>query len=372
MATVLPDRALVLLRYGDVEGSFAKDGSRVVGSIVMSAVNAGCNREYVHRLLADPQHRGGFCTLRRRRNLDAWFDREWRRAVAKVKASPAIGDRNEATVVATELMEQADRMRWTGVGGGTDRVVYTFALTVAARTGRLSNLALSVREVGENARVGRETAGKSLHRLATRGLLRCTSPSKGKEAAVWEVRQNPDTLPHTRHPYVGPVCPGGVTPPTDVWRYKGLGHSTERIHALLSEDALSAQCIATAFGVTKRTVQRHLAKLAAFGLAERTSDGWIRGNVEPVELEEDLGVKGMTEKQHNAHQHDRDQRAQAMARHAAQESAPFVVDPETGEILYLAEMVAPPIAPPIGLPTFARTSAELRRDSRRTHLQVAA
>ena len=80
----------------------------------------------------------------------------------------------------------------------------------------------------------------------------------------------------------------------------------------------------------------------------------------------------MTEKQHNAHQHDRDRRAQAMARHVAQESAPFVVDPETGEKIYLAEMIAPPIAPPIGLPMFARTSAELRRDSRRTHLQVAA
>ena len=233
MATVLPDRALVLLRYGDVEGSFAKDGSRVVGSIVMSAVNAGCNREYVHRLLADPQHRGGFCALRRRRNLDAWFDREWRRAVAKVKASPPIGDRNEAIVRATELMEMANGMQWTGVGGGTDRVVYQFLLQVAARTGRLSNLALSVREVAEEAKVGRETAGKSLHRLAARGLLRCTSPFQGQGGRRLAAATDPGHTPPHRSSLCGTRVSG--------WRHPHRRLAVQRAGTLDRADSRPPQ-----------------------------------------------------------------------------------------------------------------------------------
>lgn len=338
METVLPDRALVLLRYGDLEGNFDGDGSRIVGSIVMTAVNTGCNREFVRSLLADPQHPGGFCALRRRRrNLDAWFDREWDRAAAKAKASPPVGDRHEATVRSTELIDHVDELGdWRGTGGASDRSVFLASLRIAQRSGRLGNLALSCREVGELAKVGRDTAGKAMHRLADRGLLRCTSASSGTDAARWEITGGDVGRTLSTHRSRGWYpCVRVASPPSDTWRWAGLGHATRRVHEHLSEDAVSAQCLATALGVTKRTVQRHLAKLADIGLADRTEDGWIRDEADPVDVEEELGVKGMTEKQHEDHVLERKRRADARARFASTSSAPFVVDPETGEIVDL-------------------------------------
>jgi hypothetical protein len=70
----LPDRAWNLLRHGDSENRYDGDGSRLVGAVVLLAVNSGANRDWTRSLLADPQHPGGFAALRRRRDVDRWFD----------------------------------------------------------------------------------------------------------------------------------------------------------------------------------------------------------------------------------------------------------------------------------------------------------
>ena len=90
--SALADRYMVLLRHGDTEGAYGNDGSRMVGAIVLHAVNRKVPKETVFRLLANPQHRGGFAALRRHRNLERWFDAEWKRAQRRVADHPLIQD----------------------------------------------------------------------------------------------------------------------------------------------------------------------------------------------------------------------------------------------------------------------------------------
>ena len=87
----LSDRFHCLLVYGDTEGEYDGDGSRLIGAIILNAVNNGCDREYVFRLLSNPQNKGGFTAFRHKRsNLRRWFDRELGqcRAPGSVPSSP--------------------------------------------------------------------------------------------------------------------------------------------------------------------------------------------------------------------------------------------------------------------------------------------
>jgi DNA-binding MarR family transcriptional regulator len=183
----LPDRAWNLLRHGDPENRYDGDGSRLVGAVVLLAVNSGANREWVRSLLADPQHPGGFAALRRRRDVDRWYGREWSRALAKVRESPPVTGRHDATMRAAELAEHAMSLGWRGVGGATDLAVYGFALGVAARAGRLSPLALASRAVAEGVGITHPTATRSLGRLVDRKLLRRVENGAGRFAAQFAV-----------------------------------------------------------------------------------------------------------------------------------------------------------------------------------------
>lgn len=377
MTGKLSDRAMVLLRHGDVDGLYEGDGSRVVGSIVLDALNNGCQRDYVRRLLMDPAHKGGFACLRRRRgNLDAWFDREWSRAAVKVASSPMVGDRHEATARATKLAGQAEELEWKGIGGATDLAVYRYVLAVAQRSGRLGPLGLAVREVAEGARVGRETAGKSLGRLQARGLLQRVASGSGTTTAVYavtggrtsdtrgskggrtpdtstlggrtsaigrtsDIGRRSDTLSHT-DPYVGYECPTYV--PSDAWRWRGLGLTKARAWAHLSDETLTTSALAEILNVTPRTARRHLVVLAEHGLAERFDDAWIRGPASPDDVAEEVGTDGTLDHQRQRHQLERQLHDQALAELVQQaNAAPFTVDPETGEVICLDALSEPPV-----------------------------
>ncbi len=221
----LSDRAMVLLRYGDTENRYDGDGSRIVGSIIVDAVNHGCQRDYIRRLLGDPQHKGGFASLRRRRNVDRWFTGEWTRAMAKVTDSPVLGDRHEATMRAVELAQAAEGMQWKGTGGATDHAVWRHVLGVAARAGRLAPLALAVRDVAESVGIERSTAGRSLHRLANEDCSGASLPageptlrSTGCDTTAPQWTEQPETPRRRRRPTVGdaatPLLPTPVIP---VW-----------------------------------------------------------------------------------------------------------------------------------------------------------
>lgn len=363
MTAQLSDKALLLLRHGDTEERFDGDGSRIVGSIVLDAVNRGLHRDYLRRLLKDPQHRGGFACFRRRRDLDRWLDKEWDRATAKVQRSPTIGDRNEATLRAVELTEHVECLTWKGTGGATDRAVWLFVLSVAGKAGKLGPLALAVRTVAEGAGVEHRTAGRSLARLVDRGLLRRIAVGRGRHASLFQVQgiscptgqkadatapqwrsqigRNCPTPSHTGS-HVGPVW--GTCVPSDAWRWRGLGQAKARTWALLSAEPLTTAELADALGVTPRTARRHLAALAEHDLAEHDDEGWIRGPASPDDVAEQIGTAGMAERQRERHDLERRLHDQALDAHAAVvDEPPFYIDPETGEIIPTEDLSPAPV-----------------------------
>lgn len=353
---------MVLLRHGDTEGRFPGDGSRVIGSIVFDALNRGCQRDYILRLLKDPQHKGGFACLNGRRgDLDRWFERYWARAAARwADRAWDVGDRHEATMRAVELAEHVDCMKWKGIAGNVDRAVYLFVLTVAARAGRLGPLGLSVREVAEGVGIDRRTAGRSLARLVERGLLWPIAAGRGRYAATYQVDggrkcptvpsqaadvgapQSPPeghagggrNCPTPSHPPVGMGPDWGTYVPSDAWRWRGLGLAKARTWGLLSDDGISTSALAGLLGVDPRTARRHVAALAEHGLAARLDGAWVRGPADPDAVAEEIGTAGTLERQRQRHQLERRLREEARIAHAATHGgAPFAVDPETGEVI---------------------------------------
>jgi DNA-binding transcriptional ArsR family regulator len=390
----LPDRAWLLLRYGDTEDRYDGDGSRLVGAVVVMAVNSGANRDWVRSLLADPQHPGGFAALRRRRDVNEWFDREWSRAVAMVRSSPPVTGRFDATLRAAELAEHAESLGWRGVGGATDLAVYGFALGVAARAGRLGPLALASRAVAEGVGITRSTAAVSLGRLVDRKLLRRVESGTGKFATQFAVTDAPrtqgdgrrsDTGSGQRPPEQEPLdnpgevdgrtpdtgssegqadaprtqgrdnpgesggrtpdirvthssswsC-GGVSelrPPSETWRWPALGLSKHRTWLALDPvESVTAGALAEHLGVTSRTARRHLAVLVDHGLAERLEGEYRRTGRDPQSLADELGMAGMAERQRQRHELERKLHAEARAAYAACSIGAPAVDPETGEI----------------------------------------
>ena len=215
-----------LLVHGDTEGFYDGDGSRLVGAIIMDAVNNGCNPEGIFQKLSDPQNKGGFSCFRRKRlNPRRWFDGDWKRAERKVAYRPKLAGRQEAVYQARTLREEADKLQWRGTAGASDRAVYDALLEIGEQLAKLLDVGVSVRQLGERAGVGRGTASKSLKRLRARGLIGQSFPGHGKVPARWNLmprlRSISDNQPHTGGVVVGPDCPGSFA--LDSWRWRGLG-----------------------------------------------------------------------------------------------------------------------------------------------------
>ena len=203
-----------LLTRGDTEGFYGGDGSRVVGAIVMDAVNNDCNPERIFQLLSDPQNKGGFACFRQKRsNLRRWFDRDWARAERKVASIPKLVGRQEAVYQARTLREDADKMMWRGTAGASDRAAYDALLEIGEQLGKLLDVGVSVRQLAEQAGLGREAASNSLKRLQARGLIKKTFVGHGKAPARWNLlpslRSISDNQPTGVPVVVGPDCPGG-------------------------------------------------------------------------------------------------------------------------------------------------------------------
>ncbi len=233
------DKFQLLLRYGDLDGRYEGDGSRQVAALILHGVNVGMPKQLVYNALLDPQNRGGFAALRRRRsNLQRWFDSAWARAQSHAAAHPVIRDRAEAAYRASEFLEVvAATTTWTGRGGATDLAVLRAVVTICQRVGRVSDVGMSCRELAELARVNFRTVHKSLRRLAERGLVRQATASDGHSPSRYSLVLGATHQGQSvSHRCVGPECPRSVAP-SDVWRwFGGLGLSTRRVFTLLGVD----------------------------------------------------------------------------------------------------------------------------------------
>ncbi len=114
------------------------------------------------------------------------------------------------------------------------------------------------------------------------------------------------------------------------------------MYGLLSLEAVTAADLAAAMNVHLRTAQRHLAALAEHHLAEKVEgEGWVRGPANPDEVAEEIGTAGMRELQRRQHEIERQLHADGRTAYAvAAQCAPYVVDDETGEIIYVSDLLA--------------------------------
>jgi DNA-binding transcriptional ArsR family regulator len=324
-----------LLIHGDTEGFYDGDGSRLVGAIIMDAVNNGCNPEGIFQKLSEPQNKGGFSCFRRKRlNRRRWFDGDWRRAERKVAYRPKLAGRQEAVYQARTLREEADKLLWRGTSGASDRAVYDALLEIGEKLAKLLDVGVSVRQLGERAGVGRETASKSLKRLRARGLISQSFPGHGKVPARWNLlprlRSVADNQP-TSASVVGPDCPGGFA--SDCWRWRGLGKSKFKVWRLLSSEPVTTKDLADALGVGSRSVQQHLARLREVGLVTRLDGGWVKGPDTPEQVGEWLSTAGAGVRQKERHRIEREAYSEQTRKFAIRENTPpLIVDPETGEI----------------------------------------
>lgn len=332
-----------LLVHGDTEGFYDGDGSRLVGAIIMDAVNNGCNPEGIFQKLSDPQNKGGFTSFRRKRpDLRRWFDRDWTRAERKVAAVPRLAGRQEAVYQARVLREEAEKRQWRGMSGASDLAVYDALLEIGERLGKLLDIGVSVRQLGEGAGVARETASKSLKRLQARGLITKTFAGHGKNAARWNLiprlRSIPDNQPTGASLVVGPDCPGGFA--SDCWRWRGLGKSKFKIWRRLDTEPVTTRSLAETLLVSPRTVQQHLARLREVGLATRLADGWVKGPDTPEQVAEWLSTAGAAVRQRERHRIERQAHRGQLQKFAIRKnSPPWEVDPQTGEIYPIDELV---------------------------------
>lgn len=332
-----------LLVYGDIENRYGGDGSRVVGAIIVHAVRQGASPEWLFGVLCNPQNRGGFASMKRRRSdIRRWFERDWERAVRLVNRSPV--DASDVRFRVQELREYANRVPWRGVAGASDHSVFDALLRIASRIGRLGDFDASAREVAELAEVSKETAARSLKRLAKRGLVRQERAACGANAAKWSLRldwperaQLTQTYPHQPLD-VEPVC---VTHARgDIFRWGTLGKSAGLVWSRLSNEPLSARQLASELGTLPGTVRRHLGVLFEHDLAVRDDFGhWFLGPESPEAVAEKLGVAGTAEHERQRHREERARFFTARQAHAiALDTPPERIDYETGEVIATNEL----------------------------------
>jgi predicted transcriptional regulator len=244
------------------------------------------------------------------------------------------------TTVASDVNMSIARIRaaleahiWKGRGALQDRLTLRSVLSKAEKAGRIHDVNVSVREVSASTGCVLSTASASLRRLEktgwiTRGSNNYTGsvrvPSRGWNLVV------PTATPSTRRPQ--PIHATSITPfvPSAVGR--GAGY----VYEMLSPEPLPAADLAKGLQRAKRTIYRHLARLETYGLAERTSEGWVRSDEDPAMVAKTLGVDKQLQLRGDLYAQESliFQRGRPPKRVTRSNGARVFVDVETGEIIH--------------------------------------
>jgi predicted transcriptional regulator len=180
---------------------------------------------------------------------------------------------------------------------------------------RREKFTVSVRQLGEEAKVAKETAGRSLHRLVDKNLLTKTKPFVRNTPAEYQLvmpdmtitapNESPNAYIHVSGGCVETVS---VERLHDVFRWgSGLGHTAGEVwRNLRTDEPITAVELTDIVDVHKSTTHRCLRKLREVGMAARTRDGWVRVERDLDEVAVELGVDGKTDQQRWVHELERD------------------------------------------------------------------
>lgn len=202
------------------------------------------------------------------------------------------------------------RSTWTGRTALTDKAVFQAVLTIARRTGKLSDIFASSREIAEAAGYGRMTAFRSLNRIPFLKVLR--QDVDPFTPAIWEI-QTPTQMSVNGTKWDIPTHSPGIGAGTmnhDLFRYRGIGKTGREILSALSDEWLSVSEVVRRSGVIKRTVNRKIDPMERAGLIEVKGKGYGRlirriENADLTKAAEVIGTAGTAEKQRAIHKAER-------------------------------------------------------------------
>jgi len=166
-----------------------------------------------------------------------------------------------------------NKANWKGRTALTDQAVFQSMLCIARRTGKLSDIYASCREISEAAGIGKSTASNALERIPFLKLMRKDIDSF--TPAVWTIetpKQILSSVPKRDIPTHSPplsIKNNDLELNHDLFRLHGIGKNGRFILASLnSKEWRTLKEIIALTNFPRRTVHRKLERMQAVGLIE--------------------------------------------------------------------------------------------------------
>lgn len=287
-----------LLKTGDYREAGYPSRSEAVLAVALAAANAGWTEG---RFVAAIANSSLAAKVEARSPVAAtkYLSTAWEKARRRVSERPALRRRDEVRAVIDVIHTAlADASRWKRAGL-SDRAVLAAHATITEKAVALIHYA-DQRTVADLAGINPSTVRNAHARLCTAGWLQRLVRHTRTKATVWRLT-TPRGVEHTaaQPPLHRRGCktigrqdvPGGGS---EVWsRARGaLGKAAELVWlALDADEAVSVSALGRRVDRKRPAVRRQLARLAEFGLAEKSALGWRRGPVLPADARHILGAE---------------------------------------------------------------------------------
>lgn len=265
----LSSRMFELIRKGDPAGSY-RSRSEVVQAVALGLVNAGLSEESLWKMLTDPNNRAGekvreIADSKGEGTARRYVARTYTKAVAYAAAKPAFRRNTDLSMAINEFERAvdlfADKDRFAGRSGSTDRAVIQGLIGVARRCGSIE-FDLALRQLCEYAGISSRNAVRaSMIRLEQKGLFDVIRRPRPRTMGRYRLRSL-----RAQSTSIWGCEEIGITSFASSdhdawWARKGLW----RIWRLL--DGLTAREIAKRARISPRCVQQHLKRLREWELA---------------------------------------------------------------------------------------------------------
>ena len=204
-----------------------------------------------------------------------------------------------------------NKENWTGRTALTDQAVFQAFLQISRRTGKVSDIFASCREIAEAAGIEYKTASKALYRIPFLKLLRkdidCFTP------AVWSIAISKQMLRNATNLHIPTHSPPlrGLELNHDLFRIKAIGKNGRLILTGLDfKEWRSLREIIALTNINRRTIERKISKMEYAGLIEIKGQLYNRlfrriENADFDKAAEILGTAGTLKRQKAKHKIER-------------------------------------------------------------------
>lgn len=309
-----------LVYQGEDWSEHYSDKFRARRAVMLAAVNKDWTYQDCELVLLDPLNAGSSLWLTgsddrplRRPDSLKRLRRDFEAASTYRRDNPGYKSAADARAYIGELKAEARSWHWKN---RYDRDILRFFHAQATWVG-CDRINVSVRAASLGAGCSLHTAHTGIHRLIRDGWLERaedTRPAGESETTQVSLRQPMKSgranLYRVKRP--GKRCPTGehitcttgednmfldgtpTEPAHEVW--VRLGKVSMDVYSVLNGRPVSVREAARKAAAAKSTVHRTLPVLAAYGLARKTDDGWVKGPCNPDQVVENMGWIGVNSK----------------------------------------------------------------------------